>query len=305
VTHSRAFEAVKPARVTRPRVLITGAAGQLASFVVSAFGDWDVVAHTRATLDLTDASATRRVVADTQPSVIVNCAAFNDVDGAESRPIDAFAVNAFAVRMLARAAEDAGATLVHYSTDFVFDGSATEPYRESDRPSPRSTYASSKLVGEWFALEAPGAFVLRVESLFGAPREWAGRRGTLGSIVEGLEQGRELRVFTDRIVSPAYSADIAAATRHLLETGAEPGLYHCVNEGHATWDAIAREAARVLGVPARLVPITMAEAALKAARPRYCALSPAKLAAAGFTMPPWQDALRRWLAVLTAKIPRN
>ncbi len=284
-----------------PRVLVTGASGQLASFILGAFADWDVVAHTRATLDLTDAAAVAGVVADARPAVVVNCAAFNDVDGAESRPLEALAVNAFAVRTLARAAEEAGATFVHYGTDFVFDGSATRPYVETDPPSPRSTYASSKLLGDWFALEAPRAFVLRVESLFGAPRRWAGRRGTLGSIVEGLQQGRELRVFTDRVVSPTYCFDIAAATRHLVEAQAEPGLYHCVNDGEATWDTIAREAAEVLGVPARLVPITMAEAGLKASRPSYCALSPGRLAAAGFPMPPWQDALRRWLDRLRAE----
>jgi dTDP-4-dehydrorhamnose reductase len=206
------------------------------------------------------------------------------------------AVNAFAVRSLARAAEAAGATLVHYSTDFVFDGSATEPYRETDRPSPRSVYASSKLLGEWFALEAPGAFVLRVESLFGAPRRWTGRRGTLGSIVEGLEQGRELRVFRDRIVSPTYCADVAAATRYVVDKRAAPGLYHCANDGQATWEEVAREVARVLGVTPRLVPITMEQAQLQAPRPLYCALSPRKLAAAGFSMPSWQDAVRRWLA---------
>lgn len=278
------------------RVLVTGASGQLASFVVRAFADLDVVTHTRETLDLTDAAAVGRVMSDTAPAVIVNCAAFNDVDGAELRPIEAFAVNAFAVRSLARAAEGTGATLVHYSTDFVFDGTATEPYAETDRPSPRSTYAASKLLGEWFALEAPGAFVLRVESLFGAPRDWPGRRGTLGSIVDGLEQGRELRVFSDRVVSPACCADVAAATRHLVDARATPGLYHCVNEGHATWEEVAREAARVLGVTPRLVPIAMDEAGLRAARPRYCALSVRKLAAAGYTMPPWQDAVRRWLS---------
>ncbi len=278
------------------RVLVTGASGQLASFIVRAFADLDVVTHTRETLDLTDAAAVGRVMSDTAPAVIVNCAAFNDVDGAELRPIEAFAVNAFAVRSLARAAEGTGATLVHYSTDFVFDGTATEPYAETDRPSPRSTYAASKLLGEWFALEAPGAFVLRVESLFGAPRDWPGRRGTLGSIVDGLEQGRELRVFSDRVVSPAYCADVARATRHLVDARATPGLYHCVNEGHATWEEVARETARVLGVTPRLVPIALDEAGLRAARPRYCALSARKLAAAGCAMPPWQDAVRRWLS---------
>src|SRR5690242_18497469 len=109
------------------RLFVTGASGQLGSMIVRTFADADVIAHTSATLDITDHAAIARAVADARPHVIVNCAAFNDVDGAEDRPLDALAVNAFAVRSLARAAEAAGATLVHYSTDFVFDGTATEP----------------------------------------------------------------------------------------------------------------------------------------------------------------------------------
>jgi dTDP-4-dehydrorhamnose reductase len=237
-----------------------------------------------------------RAVADAGPDAIVNCAAFNDVDGAEDRPEQALAVNAFAVRSLALAAEKAGAVLVHYSTDFVFDGKRTsEPYTEQDDPSPRSTYASSKLMGEWFALDAPRAYVLRVESLFGSPADWKGRRGTLDGIVDGLAGGREVRVFTDRVVSPSYTPDIAAATKHLIESDAESGLYHCVNDGNGTWEEIAREAARVMGVEPRLTLTTSDRVVLKAARPVYCALSPRKLAAAGFHMPAWQDALGRWL----------
>ena len=278
------------------RVLVTGADGQLAHFIVRAFAGSEVVALDRRALDITDAAAVARTVAGAAPDVIVNCAAFNDVDGAEDRPEQALAVNAFAVRSLALAAERAGAVLVHYSTDFVFDGRRTrEPYTESDAPSPRSTYASSKLMGEWFALDAPRAFVLRVESLFGSPAGWTGRRGTLDAIVGGLRAGREVRVFTDRIVSPSYTPDIAAATRHLVAGGATPGLYHCVNGGEATWEQVAREAARLLGVEPALQLTTSDQVVLKAARPTYCALSPGKLAAAGFTMPAWQDALGRWL----------
>jgi dTDP-4-dehydrorhamnose reductase len=276
-------------------VLIIGAAGQLGATMVRAFEGTEVVAHTRASLDITDGIAVARAVAAAAPQAIVNCAAFNDVDGAESAPLDALSVNALAVRSLARAAGAAGATLIHYSTDFVFDGTAAEPYDERTPPSPRSTYAASKLLGEWFALDAPRAFVLRVESLFGSPRGWPGRRGTLDTIVAGLEDGRDVRVFTDRIVSPSYMPDVAAATRHLLETGAAPGLYHCVNAGQGTWYEVAAEAARLLGVTPRLVPMTMADVQLTASRPRFCALSNRKLAEAGWPMPPWTDALRRWL----------
>lgn len=280
-------------------MLVTGASGQLADAVLRAFHDREVIAHTRATLDVTDVDAVSRVIGAARPDAIVNCAAFNFVDAAEQRPSEAFALNAFAVRSLARAAERCGAMLVHYGSDFVFAGQDppdTPPYDESAAPSPQSVYAASKLVGEWLALEYPRAFVLRVESLFGMPLDWNGRRGSLDTIVAGLEDGREVPVFTDRIVSPSYVVDVAAATRYLVDSNAPPGLYHCVNSGHATWYEVATEAARLLGVPARLKAVTTADVRAAATRPRFCALSNRKLAAAGFEMPAWQDALERWLA---------
>jgi len=278
------------------RVCVIGAAGQLGAVVARAYGDHHVTSHTRATLDITDpVGVLRRVVADA-PDVVINCAAFNDVDGAEDRPLEAFAVNAMAVRSLARAAEECGATLVHYDTDFVFDGTAREPYDERAQPAPQSAYAMSKLLGEWFALDCPKGYALRVESLFGAPRHWNGRRGTIDRLVDGLERGESVKVFTDRFVSPSYVEDVAAATRHLIERSAAPGLYHCVNTGWASWHDLALEIARILGVEPRLEPVRLDQARLRASRPRFCALSNAKLAAAGFTMPTWQDALARWIA---------
>ena len=274
---------------------MTGASGQLAAFIVQAFADREVVALTRSSLDVTDPDAVARTVAETAPDLIVNCAAFNDVDGAEDRASEALAINALAVRTLARAAEAAGATLVHYSSDFVLNSDRAEPHDEDERPAPRGVYASSKLLGEWFALEAPRAYVLRVESLFGSPSGWTGRRGTLDHIVDGIQQGRDVRVFTDRIVSPSYSKDVAAATRHMVTSAAPTGLYHCVNDGHASWYEVAREAAAILGIEPRLVPVTVDQMPLRVSRPRYCALSTRKLAATGFTMPTWRDALRRWL----------
>ena len=288
-----------------PGVIVTGAAGQLGAVIVRTFADRGVTALTSATLDVTDADAVARTVASIAPEIIINCAAFNDVDGAEARPADAFAVNAFAVRSLARAAEHVGARLVHYSTDFVFDGTASEPYSEDDRPAPRSVYAASKLVGEWFALEAPGAYVLRVESLFGSPRSWEGRRGTIDQMVSGLEQGTPVRVFSDRTVSPSYTPDIAAATRHLLDSAAPGGLYHCVNTGAATWEQVARELARVMGVEPTLETTTTDQVQMTAQRPRFCALANGKLAAAGFPMPSWQDALARWLSSRDALTQTN
>ena len=287
---------MQQSNLTVTRVFVTGAAGRLGATIVSAFQDRQVIAHTRASLDITDADAVSRAVATARPDVIINCAAFNDVDGAESAPVAALAVNAFAPRNLARAARESGAVLVHYGTDFVFDGRASQPYDEMATPSPQSTYAASKLLGEWFALDAPQAYVLRVESLFGAAHGWTGRVGTLDNIIAGIEAGRDVRVFTDRVVSPSYVPDIAAATRHLVLTAAPRGLYHCVNAGQATWYDVARAAAELLRVTPKLIPVSVRDVQMKARRPQFCALSAARLAAAGFSMPSWQDGLRRCLS---------
>ena len=276
------------------RILVAGAAGRLGAALVQAFGA-DVLAYGRQELDITDAVAVRKTIARAAPVLIFNCAAFNDVDGAEDRPSQALAVNAYAVRSLARAAESCGATFVHFGSDFVFDGAADEPYDETAPASPRSVYGLSKLLGDWFALEAPRGFALRVESLFGSAPDWAGRQSSLDHIVDGLERGSNVRVFTDRVVSPSYVPDVVRAVRHLLESKAPPGLYHCVNSGHATWHDVAAEAARLMGVPPRLQPVTLAETQFRAARPRFCALSNQKLEAAGCAMPAWNDALQRWL----------
>jgi dTDP-4-dehydrorhamnose reductase len=228
------------------------------------------------------------------PDAIINCAAYNDVDGAEDHPVDALNANSFAVRALARAAAERDATFVHYSTDFVFDGTASRPYTETDPPNPRSTYAASKLLGEWFAVDAPRSYVLRVESLFGRAAGGGPSKGSVATIAKALEAGEEARVFEDRTVSPTYIIDAANATLQLVEQSAPPGLYHCVNAGHCTWLEFARELARQLNVEPRLVPVRMADLALRAARPLYCALSTAKLAAAGIVMPTWQDAVARY-----------
>ena len=280
----------------RPRVLVTGAAGQLALAIARTFErEADVRALTRADLDIRNDGAVRDAIESHQPTLVVNCAAYNDVDGAESDPVAALEVNAFAVRGLARAAAAAGATLVHYSSDFVFDGAATRPYAEEDRPNPQGVYAASKLLGEWFALEASRAYVLRVESLFGAPAGAGTRKGSLAGLVEGILENREVAVFVDRTVSPSYVFDVAEATRRLVESGSPFGLYHCVNSGACSWHDIATEIARLLGRTAALKPITLESVSLRARRPKYSALDCPRLRAAGIDMPAWQDALQRYL----------
>ena len=279
------------------RALVTGAGGLLGAAIVRRFeGGGEAIALDRAALDVTDRAAVDRAIADVRPDAVINCAAYNDVDGAEEDAPAALRTNAMAVRGLVAAAAAAGAAVVHYSTDFVFDGDAARPYTEADPPNPRGVYAASKLLGDWFALEHPAAYVLRVESLFGEPGPGRTRQGSLGTIVARIRAGEAVPVFVDRTVSPSYTADVAGATYAMLARRPAPGLYHCVNSGAATWETVAREAARLLDLPIRLTPITLATVTLKAPRPKYCALSNEKLARAGIEMASWQDALRRYLS---------
>jgi dTDP-4-dehydrorhamnose reductase len=280
------------------RVLVTGSGGLLGSAVVEEFSrHGDVHAAPRAELDITDAAAVRRAVDAIRPDAIVNCAAYNDVDGAESHAVEALRLNALAVRAIAAAAREFDAALVHFGTDFVFDGEASRPYVEDDAVNPRGTYAASKLLGEWFAADAPRHYVLRVESLYGGPGLAAGaRRGSLDTLVARIRAGEVAPVFVDRTVTTTYTPDIAAATRAVLERRLPPGIYHCVNDGPVSWRDVAEEAARHLGVELKMRELTLATLNAPAVRPRYSALSPARLASFGVVMPSWRDALARHLA---------
>ena len=282
------------------RVAVVGARGQLGAAIVHQFSaHHHVAALDRSALDITDQAAVRTAMTRIAPDVIVNCAAYNAVDAAEDHPVEALQTNAFGVRTIARAARERQAVLVHYSSDFVFDGTTATPHTEEERPNPRSVYAMSKLLGEWFAGDVPNAYVLRVESLFGRAPDGPAAKGSVAAIVNSLRAGSPTRVFGDRTVSPTFILDAARATRELVEGHAPAGVYHCVSSGSCTWAEFGYEAARLLGVEPRLELVKAADVHLKAARPLYCALSNEKLASVGIVMPTWQDALARYIRTLT------
>jgi dTDP-4-dehydrorhamnose reductase len=281
-----------------PRVMVVGAGGQLGQALVKQLSSICVVqGSSRSELDVTNATAVGAAVARLRPSVVVNCSAFTDVDGAEDRQEDALRVNGIAVGVLARAAQSAGAAFVHYSTDFVFAGREDRAWREDDSPEPQSVYAQSKLIGEWLARDCTRHYVLRVESLFGGPE----RKSTIDRIAATLRAGREMKLFRDRTVSPSFVDDVVAATSRLLAVEARPGVYHCVNSGATTWLEIGAFIAARLGLDHRLLVATsVKDVTMRAARPQFAALSNEKLAAAGVGMPTWEDALARYLARLPA-----
>jgi dTDP-4-dehydrorhamnose reductase len=281
-------------------VLLTGAGSQLASALLARLGPvCAVTACRRADLDVTSAAAIDRAVADVRPGIIVNCASFNDVDGAETDARAALAVNGLALAALAQAANRAGAVLVHYSTDFVFDPEKDPgPLPESAPVRPRSVYAQSKLLGEILARGAVRHYVLRVESLFGGTPA----KSSLDRIAGALQRGDTVSAFADRTVSPSYVVDLADATARLLAADVPSGLYHCVNSGHATWMDVIRALATALGrdPDTQVRPAPFNPDAFPARRPRFAALSNAALAAHGVALPTWQDAIQRYARERTA-----
>ncbi len=281
------------------RVLLAGAAGQLGSAIARAFGDREVVAHTRATLDVTDPEAVQRVVADAAPSVVVNCAAFNDVDGAEDRPAEAFAVNALAVRSLARAAEDSGADARALRDGLRLRRRGARAIRRGGGAG--ATERLCDVEAAWAngsRSTRPRGYVLRVESLFGMPPGLAGpprhaRRPRRGHGAGPRSSGcspiawcRPAMSWTSR--RPRGTWWTAARHRDSITAS---------TRGTRRWHDVATED----GAAARRSrrgssAMTTDEVRLKAPRPRFCALANRKLAAAGFRMPAWQDAVARWIA---------
>ena len=223
----------------------------------------------RAALDITDAGARGPAMQRVwRPAVIINCAGDNAVDAGEDHPVEALQANAFAVRALARLRARARRRPRALQQRLRVRRGLETAHTEEDPLEPASVYATSKLLGEWFAADAPQAYVLRVESLFGrAPGGPPAERQRRRRFVNGLRSAATPKVFEDRTVSPTYVLDAAWATRELIERRAPFGLYHCVNSGACTWLEFAEEAARLLGVEPRVDPVRVADVPLRADPP--------------------------------------
>ena len=286
------------------RAVITGGSGRLGAAMVRAFasGHHPVACPGHADLDITRPDRVRAVVARLRPDVIINCCAYNAVDAAEADPASAYAVNARGPAALAAAAADTGAVLVHFSTDFVFDGEASTPYREDAPTNPISVYGASKLAGEDAVRTLPAHYILRVSSLFGG-RGIHGQRATVDYIAGTLLAGGTVRAQVDRWVTPSYVPEVIEATRLLVEGDAPFGTYHCVSSGAATWHDLASAIAHRLGLPARIQGVTAAELRPGAPRPRFCALSNDKLRSIGVPVSAWEASLASHLAMLLPPAP--
>jgi len=281
------------------RILLTGRTGQVGSALERTLAPLgDVVSLDRAGLDLFDLKSIGKAIEKEKPEVIVNAAAYTAVDRAETEREAAFAVNAAAVGVLAEAAKKLDALLVHFSTDYVFDGNKPAPYLESDAPNPLNVYGQSKLEGER-AVTASGCrhLIFRTSWVYG-PRG----RNFLLSILAAAREKPELRVVDDQRGAPTSSQAIARAVAFVLSnlsSGKVPGgVYHLSAAGQTTWHGFAREILERKGLEVPLVPISSAEFAAAARRPRNSMLDNANISGTfGITLPDWREDLA---AVLSA-----
>ncbi|MGH3102042.1 MAG: dTDP-4-dehydrorhamnose reductase, partial [Thermoleophilia bacterium] len=283
--------------VSAERVLITGGGGQLASDLAAQLrDDAEVVAPSRAELDVTDEAAVRAVVDRLRPTAVYNCAAFHNVEVCETEEDRAFEVNARAVKRLAAACADHGARLVHLSTNYVFDGTSDRPYGEDDLPSPRSIYAISKLAGEHAALAyAPGALVVRTAGLYGLHGS-ASKGGNFVTRMIGRarEQG-SLRVVADQRLTPTFTSDLAAGILTAVEAGVT-GTLHVTNSGATSWHAFTEAIMELAGVSVPVEAISTVRQPGAADRPLNAVLVSSVSERAGLApLRPWRTALADYL----------
>ncbi|MGV8970440.1 MAG: dTDP-4-dehydrorhamnose reductase [Microbacteriaceae bacterium] len=271
------------------RYLLTGAAGMLGRDLQSALSGRFVTALTRTELDITDASAVADAVAG--HDVIINAAAYTRVDDAETHEAEATAINAHGAGNLARAAAKIGATLVQYSTDYVFDGTATQPYAEAAPFAPRTAYGRSKAAGETLvlALNPERSHIIRTAWLYGA------HGPNFAATMLRLAAERDtLSVVSDQIGQPTWTADLAAQTVALLDSRATSGIWHGTNSSQASWCDFARAIFAEAGLdPERVLPVSSEQFVRPAPRPAYSVLGHDGWKAAG--LPPmreWRSALR-------------
>jgi dTDP-4-dehydrorhamnose reductase len=273
------------------KVAVSGAGGMLGQAVALAARreGHGVIALAREHLDVMDAEAVRTRFVAERPDVVVNCAAYTNVDGAEQERDLAFRLNGDAPGTVSAAAAEAGAAVVHISSDYVFDGRKREPYVESDEPAPLSAYGKSKLAGESPVAEANRRhFIVRSAWLFGA-----GGRNFVETMLRLGEEHDEVRVVDDQVGSPTFCSDLAEALLELV-AGDQYGLHHVAGAGSCSWAELAAETFERAGVDCRVVPISTVEMPRLARRPAYSALMTER--ARTQRLRSWQEGLAAHLA---------
>lgn len=281
------------------KVIVFGGGGQLGVELCREFEkrNWVVAPFDRQSLDVTDSARVEEAIAKADAQVVINAAAYNQVDIAEKEPIAAYQANALAVRNLAMACRQADAKLVHYSTDYVFDGTKGSPYVETDQTHPLGAYAVSKLAGELYAqayLADP--LVIRTSGVFGPGGMFTPRGNFVEIMLRMAKANHPIRVVQDHVASPTYAPAMASRTADMVERNIR-GLFHLGGGEPVSWYAYAKLIFELAGLSPALQPTDEREYRTAARRPKFSALSNGKLEAAGIApMPPFREAVRDYLA---------
>jgi dTDP-4-dehydrorhamnose reductase len=288
------------------KAVVFGCAGQLGVELEREFRQrgYAVAGWDRRQVDITNPEAVEGAVAQFNPDVVLNAAAYNQVDVAESEPAAAFQVNALAVRNIALACRQSGAKLVHYSTDYVFDGAAGRPYVETDPPHPLGAYAVSKLAGEYYAKAyLDDALIVRTSGVFGLGGLQTARGNFIELMLRLAREGKTIRVVEDHTGSPTYAPLLAARTADLVERGVS-GVIHVGGGTPITWFDFARMIFSEAGLQPDLRPTNDREYRTPARRPKYSALSNGRMESLGVApMPPLETAVRSYLQLRSRMVP--
>jgi dTDP-4-dehydrorhamnose reductase len=284
------------------RALVIGGHGQLGIAIRDAF-DMELVAPTRLEFDLVRDDIEQQLAA-VEPDVLINCAAFHNVDQCEREPMPAFEANAIAVDRLAAACARRGVTFVTISTDYVFAGTGERPYRESDATEPRTSYGTSKLAGELLTRRhGPRHIIVRTSGVFGTRGTSSKGYTLIDKVLAQAERGDPTRMVDDMTFSPSFAPHVAVAIRALIEREAF-GTHHVVNAGHCTWFQFVRTAFAKAGLTdAPLEAITYASLGNRTQRPMYSPMENTTFEGLGIAaMPSWETALDDYLAVRRARV---
>ena len=278
------------------KTVLLGAGGQIGREFQRQMDSGNLFAYDHAALDICDHPNVKSTLKDLKPDVVINAAAYTDVDACEHEVERAFRVNAFAVHNLAKACSDVGCVLIHFSTDYVFGGEKRMPYREDDLPSPRNVYGASKLAGEHLLRSALSQHILiRTSGLYGPPLRSGQNENFVETMISLAQKKGRVQVVDDQILSPTYTRDVVRAAISMLDMKAY-GLFHITNRGQSSWFAFARAIFEGTGLNPELERIPSSRLNREAARPPYSVLSNQKWnSLGGERLPPWEEALARYL----------
>jgi len=285
------------------KILLIGKTGQLGREIIkdSSFFDFEIVSFGKEELDVTNEPQVKEKIEKIRPDILINASAYHVLVACEENPLKAMIVNFLAVQNLAKICKKQKIIFVTYSTDYVFDGEKGTPYEENDKPNPLQIYGISKLAGEYAALNSypEGVFVIRTCGLYGGEKGSPEKRGNFVlNIVKEAQNKEVIEVSSEQIVSPTYAGDLSKATSRLLNSKANPGVYHLVNEGYCSWYEFAKEIFKLVDIDIKILSIDRGGISGGAERPKFSALKNMKAKKLGIELPSWQEGLKSYFNFL-------